>query len=83
MASVLDATLRACPGLLSPDKPFNLTGEKTCGGWRARVALADFKDNDIAAPLLDATQLRALADECTRMADLFDERVDWDRIDQG
>lgn len=83
MSSVLDAALAAAPGLFSKEKPFALAGEKTCAGWRCRLLLADFIDKDIAAPLLDATQLRALAAECSRMADLFDERVDWDRIDQS
>lgn len=61
----------------SNGKPFSLIGEKTSQGWRGRLYVADKGTAVVAAPLLNAEQLRALAAEANRMADLFDERVDW------
>lgn len=75
--NALDATIRDNPGLLSKEKPFALSGEKTCAGWRGRLILADFQAMVTAGPLLTSAQLRDLASACQRMADQFDERVDW------
>jgi hypothetical protein len=46
----------------------SIIGTKKADGWRAAV--------EIRGPL-NAEQLRMLADEARRFADLFDERVDW------
>lgn len=48
--------------------PFSVIGARKADGWRGAIEVRR---------ALDAAEMRALAIELNRMADLFDERVDW------
>jgi hypothetical protein len=59
----------ATRGVQSPCAcPISIIGVKECDGWRAEVKIGR---------LLSAADLRQLAYEARRMADLFEERIDW------
>lgn len=69
-------TLEAHPNLLTREKPFAIAGHRTCDGWRGQVSLADFQQRSLIQPLLTGAQMRLLAEELVRMANVFDDKVD-------